>query len=295
MAEVRLDDISGKEVAILLATYNGEKYIAQQIDSLLAQSYVDWTLYIHDDGSSDSTLDIVREYQSRHDNIVVLDYPSQHGPKDNFLSLLQRVEADYYFLCDQDDKWQDDKVEKELVAMIQREASSPSRPVLVFSDLYVADGELNVISDSLWKMSGARPEFLTTFAESAATPFVTGCTMLLNRSARDMIQYPATYATMHDAWITMCVLREGGEAFPIFEPLIYYRQHGGNTLGASNLAKSNFMHKLRNIKSVLQQDKAILRMLSALHYGSFFKFLYYKFLYKYRCRTHPRIESVARK
>lgn len=274
-----------RHIAILLATYNGERYLAEQLDSLYAQSFKDWTLYVHDDGSTDTTPCILRQYASAHDNMAVLDYPSQHGAKDNFFSLVKRVEADYYFFCDQDDSWCEDKVETEMARMKALEAEhSTDKPVLVFSDAIVADARLNTLSPSLWKLSGAHPEFLTTFDESAATPFVTGCTMLFNRAGRDSILWPTDKATMHDAWITLCIQKAGGIVSPIPTPLLRYRQHGCNTLGASDLSKHGLAYKLRHLKAVLKKDIALLRMLHALGYGSFFKFLKYKHLYKSRCR-----------
>lgn len=84
--------------AILLATYNGARYLREQIESIYAQTYQDWTLYVHDDGSTDGTQEILAEYANTKANFVVLDYPSQHGAKANFMSLLKMVEASYYFL-----------------------------------------------------------------------------------------------------------------------------------------------------------------------------------------------------
>ena len=133
-----------KTTAILLATYNGEKFLREQLDSLLQQTYSDWTLYIHDDGSTDSTKEIIKEYEQKYENITMLRYPSQKGAKNNFMSLLERVEANYYLFCDQDDVWRKDKVEKEMARMMVLEKDFPGKPVLVFSDLYVVDINLNI-------------------------------------------------------------------------------------------------------------------------------------------------------
>lgn len=267
-----------------MATYNGERYIKEQIDSLFSQTISNWTLYIHDDGSSDNTVGIIKEYMLFHDNIVLLDYASQHGAKENFFSLVKAVDADYYMFSDQDDKWCPYKIEKEIERMAQLEKEYNNRPLLVFSDLYVVDKNLNLISPSLWQMSGARPEFLTTFNECAATPFVTGCTMLFNRDAKNAIIWPVGKATMHDAWITLCILKRGGIISAIYEPLMYYRQHDGNALGASNKSNNSLFHKICNIRKIIKRDVAILKMLDALGYGGFFKFLKYKYIYKFRCR-----------
>lgn len=273
-----------KTIAVLLATYNGERFLREQIESLYAQTIKDWTIYVHDDGSTDGTKAILDEYAEKKDNFVVLDYPSQKGASNNFFSLLKRVDASYFFFADQDDVWMSNKMEKCLGRMLQIEKSTISKPVLVCCDACVTDEKLKVISPSLWERSGAHPEFLTNFNESAATPFVTGCTMLLNNAAKESVLWDVIEkATMHDAFITLCVFKAYGIVEPIRESLMYYRQHGENTLGAYSKENSRLMYKLKHLKYVLKKDMALLRMLNALGYGSFFKFMKYKFVYKSKC------------
>lgn len=267
-------------IAILLATYNGEQYLREQIDSLYRQTCKDWTLYVHDDGSADQTCPILKEYAAKYDNFVLLDYPSQHGAKNNFLSLLQKVDADYYLFCDQDDKWSADKIEKQIAKIKETERSHPGKPVLVFSDLSVVDGEMNIIDKSMWSVECIHPEHLTTFDEGGAFEFVTGCTMLFNKQAKDTVVFPADKAVMHDAWVTLCVLRSGGIAKAIHEPLVYYRQHGNNVLGVNNWAQYSRVKRLVNIwKSIVANYKHY-RMLQALGYGSVFKYMRYKRSYR---------------
>ena len=273
-----------KTIAVLLATYNGERFLREQIESLYAQTIKDWTIYVHDDGSTDGTKAILDEYVEKKDNFVVLDYPSQKGASNNFFSLLKRVNASYFFFADQDDVWMSNKMEKCLVRMLQIEKSTISKPVLVCCDACVTDEKLKAVSPSLWERSGAYPEFLTNFNESAATPFVTGCTMLLNKAAKESVLWNVTEkATMHDAFITLCVFKACGIVEPIRESLMYYRQHGENTLGAYSKENSRLIYKLKHIKYVLKKDIALLRMLNALGYGSFFKFMKYKFVYRSKC------------
>lgn len=273
-----------KTIAVLLATYNGERFLREQIESLYAQTIKDWTIYVHDDGSTDGTKAILDEYVEKKDNFVVLDYPSQKGASNNFFSLLKRVNASYFFFADQDDVWMSNKMEKCLVRMLQIEKSTISKPVLVCCDACVTDEKLKVVSPSLWERSGAYPEFLANFNESAATPFVTGCTMLLNKAAKESVLWNVTEkATMHDAFITLCVFKACGIVEPIRESLMYYRQHGENTLGAYSKENSRLIYKLKHIKYVLKKDIALLRMLNALGYGSFFKFMKYKFVYRSKC------------
>lgn len=273
-----------KNTAILLATYNGERYLREQLDSLFQQSFKDWTLYVHDDGSTDHTIQIMNDYAAKQDNINVLDYPSQHGAKNNFLSLLQKVDADYYLFCDQDDQWAADKIEKQMALMKETEHANPGKPVLVFSDLLVVDSELTPLG-SMWEQENIRPEYLTTFDEGGAFEFVTGCTMLFNKQAKDTVVFPADKAVMHDAWITLCVLRSGGIIAAVDEPLVHYRQHEGNVLGVNNWSQYSWMKRLVNMKKSIVANYRHYRMLRALGYGSVFKYLRYKHSYRKRIRS----------
>lgn len=270
-----------KKIAILLATYNGEKYICEQLDSLIAQTFDNYTIYVHDDGSTDNTVNILKKYAEKHTNVKILDYPSQHGAKDNFMSLLKRVEADYYMFCDQDDVWRKDKVELEMQRMQGLEKENGDRAMLVFSDLYVVDNELNINEKSLWKKNCIRPELLTNFEEGGGFEFVTGCTMLFNNATKKIVNFEKVdKATMHDAWITLCVLKSEGIVSAIYDQLVYYRQHGDNSLGASDWSEHGRLYKLMNIFSILKRNYIHWQMLDALEYGSFFKYLKYKYLYR---------------
>ena len=94
---------STERIAILLAAYNGEKFLREQLQSLYDQTYTDWTLYIGDDGSTDGTADIVRDFSERYGNIVFHRNSEGKGAMSNFMGLLSEAEADYYMFCDQDD------------------------------------------------------------------------------------------------------------------------------------------------------------------------------------------------
>ncbi len=267
-----------KHTAILLATYNGENFIKEQLNSLYSQTCKDWTLYVHDDGSTDNTATVLREFSLGNSNMTIMDYPKMGNPKDNFMSMLEKVDADYYLFCDQDDRWVSDKIEKEMNHIHLLEEKNPGKPVLVFSDLYVADRRLNILSNSMWEHGGIRPELLKDFSLGGAFQYVTGCTMMFNRKAKECIIYPAPKATMHDTWAVLCILRQGGIVSAVYKPLVYYRQHGDNTLGASNRSHRRLIHKLRNIRHIWYHDRNHWEMLKELGYGSFAKFLYYKYL-----------------
>lgn len=278
-----MEPIKDTHIAILMATYNGGKYLSEQIDSILSQTSHLWHLYVHDDGSKDDTVEILHNYASKHPKeITVLDYPPQGGALHNFMSLLERVEAKYYMFSDQDDVWLKDKIKIEKERMDAEERKHGNKPIIVFSDLVVTDNKLKKIADSFCAFSGIYPEYLTTFSELGASNLTTGCTMLFNGIAKSVVQYPYTSATMHDSWVTLCTARANGILCYIPEPLIYYRQHEHNTLGAVNIKELTLAYRIQHLMHVLKLNKNTYNMLKALGYGSLVKYLFYKARYKYR-------------
>lgn len=246
---------SDYNIAILMATYNGEKYICEQIDSILAQTYKDWCLYIHDDGSKDGTKEILNQYAIKYpDHITVMEYSSQGSALQNFMSMLERVEANYYMFSDQDDVWLPNKVEESYKSMLAKEREMPDIPIIVNTDLKVVDQTLNVIDESFWHYEGIFPAFIKDYKDHAAENTVTGCTMLINAKAKNVIHKPYDNALMHDAWITLSVYASGGEIIYLHEPTMLYRQHSGNVLGAKDVKRNTIGFKLRHFCFVLMTN-----------------------------------------
>lgn len=267
-------------IAVLLTTYNGQRYLSDLMESLLRQSYQGFDIYIHDDGSTDGTPGIIRSYSERHANIHVLDYPGGLGAKDNFFSLFERVDADYYMFCDEDDVWLPDKVEKTYRRMREEEDLHPGRPLMVSCDAQVVDDRLRVIHPSFIRYSGFHPEFLTSFAECGATTYAPGCTMMVNRRARQCMVRPTAHTLMHDAWIHLCVLKAGGVTSYVDEPLMLYRQHAGNTIGARDARQLTVGYRLRHCWMMARSNYRHYMMLHDLGYGSVFKYVKYKRIYR---------------
>ena len=224
-------DKKKREIAILLATYNSGDYLRELLDSLLNQSYKDFVCYAHDDGSKDGTPDILRHYAENTDlEMVILNYPPTGSAKANFMSMIKYVEEPYLMFCDHDDVWLDNKIEKSITRIKAIEENG--MPALVFTDLYVVDQNLNVIDDSFMRYSGINPRrynFNDLLLENVAP----GCTMIANKALYKMANelQDCNSIRMHDHWFMLLAAGAGIIDF-IDEPLILYRQHNDNELGA---------------------------------------------------------------
>lgn len=222
------------KVAILMSTYNGEKYLRDQVMSILKQDYNDWHLYIRDDGSKDSTADIIREFVKSDERISFINesHPQNVGVTESFMKLLANVDADYYMFSDQDDYWQQDKVSATLAKM--QDSEEKGQPVCVHTDLTIVDAnlkgnELFYGPDYSW--SGFRQ---LLFANC-----VTGCTVMINQPLKKLIDFNdkrLKNVYMHDWWIAL-IAAAFGKVVYLNRPTILYRQHSGNVIGESK--KSN--------------------------------------------------------
>lgn len=247
---------STSKIAILMATYNGEKFIKEQIDSILAQTYTDFVLYIHDDGSTDGTMSILKEYEAKNPaRIVIMEGESTGCARNNFLYMHKMVNAPYYMCSDQDDVWLKDKIEITIGRMEKLEKLSTLKPNLVYTELRVVDERLNTIEDT---MSVYQRLDCKDNSESfkLMQNSVTGCTMMVNRQLRDMMCgfYDIDNIIMHDWWAAIIAAHFGAISF-IDKPTILYRQHGDNSVGAKK------SHGLKFILSKLNKSDEIKKSL----------------------------------
>lgn len=261
-------------IAILMSTYNGALYLSEQLDSLISQSVPDWRLYVRDDGSHDSTRDILRKYASSDPRICFLEEDKQHrGCLGSYLWLMQQADADVYMFCDHDDVWFPDKLKSTIDLM----PSDRSIPSMAATDMIVTDNRLNVINKSMWKGRGIdrivmRPQFL------CITPLYSGCTMAFSRGLRDeVLKNPpgADAEVMPDHLVQLMALRCRGVIRILPRPTLFYRQHSGNISGFG--AQKSIGYKFSHILKVLRDNRFCYRM--AHNYGGvgIFRFIYYKF------------------
>jgi rhamnosyltransferase len=244
-------------VVVVLSSYNGERFIAEQIDSIRRQTHSDWKLVVRDDGSSDRTVDIVQGLIQFDDRISLLrDAGGNLGPAASFGLLLEHAletGAPYFALADQDDVWYPDKIAREL-ELIQREerlAAEPT-PIMVHTDLTVVREDLSLIHHSFLAYQNLRHQPLQQLSTLLIQNFVTGCTTLLNRALVE-VAVPFPSVIMHDWWLALCAAALG-EILYLPEPTVRYRQHGRNTLGSVGQRRALWQSLRNPIDSWLQGD-----------------------------------------
>ncbi len=262
-------------IDILLATYNGSRYIEEQIDSILRQSFSGWRLIVHDDGSTDNTVDIIKGYVSNHPEKIFLieDGVKTGGAKNNFFHLMKFATSDYVMFCDQDDVWDEDKIECTYVAMRANEAGLPC---LVFTDLRVVDDSLNVISTSMFKYQNLKiPNSLDQLLVSNA---FTGCTLMINNSLVRLMTFP-TVALMHDWWVAIELFKHKGKAIFVDRATIAYRQHATNSVGAKSSGIFSKLIKLLKFKKTLNELRLQYNQYKYVTNGGVVKFFLNKLYY----------------
>lgn len=226
-------------LSIALASYNGERYIGQQLDSIARQTRLPDELIISDDASADSTLAVVLHFARHAPFPVRLLKGREHlGTTRNFESAIRACSGDIIFLCDQDDVWYSNKIE----IIEERFITAPSTGA-VFTDADIVDQDLNPLAQRLWKAFKFSPKEQAQIRASDALevllkhPVVTGATMAFRSTYRDLV-LPLP-ATLHDAWIAL-LIGATSSLDPLPVPLIAYRQHGGNQFGLPRPGRNRY-------------------------------------------------------
>ena len=243
-------------IEILLATYNGERFLPEQIESITSQSFKDYHILASDDNSSDCTFEILRSYESVLGEKIKVVQSNTHSAKENFYNLLDMADAEYIALCDQDDFWESDRLKKSLKAIQRLEKRyGKETPILVHSDLEIVDESLNSQNKKMSELTGineaikyAKKESKYLYTISTEKSFsrylvennITGNTVIINKALLDIYKRPEV-SFMHDWWLGLIAFTFGKVGF-LNECLVKYRQHESNELGAKNPLE------LRNIK-----------------------------------------------
>ena len=222
-----------------MSTYNGEHYIVEQMESILNQENVELDIYVRDDGSSDKTIEILKNYQNR--NKIRLFEGENLKPAKSFMKLLYMVpEYDYYAFADQDDFWEKNKLKRSIDKI---EKYNQNECSVYFSNVKLVDKNLNELETKMYK---EKIDLASSFIVSPAI----GCTLVINNKMREKIiekNIDNKYIGMHDSWIYRIALAINANIIYDYEVYnIKYRQHENNVIGIKK-------EKRKNIKRLLKK------------------------------------------
>lgn len=234
-------------VAILMATYNGDNYLLQQLNSFIGQTHKNWHLYVSDDGSQDKTLEYLYAFQSKNSRCSIFNGP-RLGFARNFMALIDNsnIEADFFAFSDQDDIWLEDKLETALNFLSKLDNDKAA--------MYCS--RTSLIDENSIPI-GLSPHFVKKpcFGNSIIQNIASGNTMVFNKKARELLRlFAGKPLIVHDWSLYQVVTGCGGTVFYDKKPTILYRQHGNNLIG-------NGMHlsnRFRNFKLTIDNGQKIL-------------------------------------
>lgn len=234
------------KVIVLMSTYNGEKYLQQQLDSLYAQKNVEIEIIVRDDGSIDKTKEILEENRKRG---LLKWYTGENiKPAMSFMDLVYQAPLSrYYAFCDQDDVWEEDKLEIALSKIKREENENPDKSILYYGRPRLVNASLETI-----KSPKTSSEKMTDYGSSIINSNATGCTMVFNRILLEQVKSKRPkYIFMHDAWFHKVCLICNGKVIFDNDVHIMYRQHANNVIGSSN----SLLKKMkRHIGSLSKKD-----------------------------------------
>lgn len=260
-------------IDILMATYNGEKFIKDLLNSLDSQTKHFDELLISDDCSKDLTTNLIEEYSFKFDVAKKFLYSERSlGSRANFSKLLEHSQSDYSFLCDQDDVWLENKVEISLQKMYEMEAKyGQETPILIHTDLQVVNYHLKLISRSFRKYQNLNPYPKNLIPRLLVQNFVTGCTILMNKALKNIVVPIPEEAIIHDWWIALVSAALGKVSY-IDYPCILYRQHTNNSIGAREWSFQYILSRVLNINYILEDIH------KTINQAKKFRDIYYKSL-----------------
>ena len=238
-----------QHIAILLSTYNGERFLEEQLNSLIAQIHSNWTIYASDDGSTDSTLAILEKYQAKlgTGRLTILAGPRKGFAK-NFLSLVKNtsIQAEYFAFCDQDDIWHPERLSTAIATL---QCIPSNQPALFCSRTRLIDEEGTTL--------GLSPLFRkpACFKNALVQSIAGSNTMLFNTSARDLLARTGEKQAIisHDWWLYILVSGCGGHIHYSPQPLVDYRQHSNNLMGSNSQLKGSLTRIAKMLRGTFRE------------------------------------------
>ena len=217
------------KIEILMATYNGETYIREQIDSIINQTYKNWVLLVRDDNSKDNTVSIIEEYEQKDSRIRLLrDKKGNLGFVRNFEELMANSLEDFIMFSDQDDYWIENRIEKYIEIITNLSSEDMEKPLLIHSNSFICDKELNIKKEKFISNCAEDKEFDIVFFNY----IVQGSTALVNRKLVNLALPFSSKVTLHDRYLHLLAEFLGKRIF-LDQSLMKYRQHDNNKIGAN--------------------------------------------------------------
>lgn len=251
-------------ISILLSTYNGEKYLKEQLESILSQSFNDFKVLVRDDGSTDNTVTILKKYQKIYPNKIdiLADNGENLRSSRSFMKLLENSDSEYVMFCDQDDVWLPKKVEMTLKKIIEMKQKFGDIPLLVHTDLVVVDESLRIINNSFFNFQKIDP-YRDSFNNLLMQNVITGCTVMINKDLVQKCLPIPDGVIIHDWWAGLVASKFGKIGY-LSQATIHYRQHRANVVGAKGFTIQAVFRKIYVlftsdiIKQYQKQAKAFL-------------------------------------
>ena len=257
-------------ISVAIATYNGEKYLRDQLESLYCQTRVPDEVVVSDDCSTDGTIEILEEYKEKY-GLKYIAHDNNLGVNKNFEAAIRACKCDYIAICDQDDIWFPNKI-KESYNKI-KEIEDGITPIVVSSQTYHINGEGKLISTSRHIIKDSSKAVSTLLFPPGVTQ---GCTLMFNRQLLDLLKpFPKSEIVLYDSYIGM-TCASIGKKYNMSQPLMYYRHHSNNAVASNLLKKDSTIRKIKDyIKCYFNPvsiSKERLRLFSIIkrEYGSLF-------------------------
>lgn len=282
------------KVCVVMSTYNGERFLKEQLESIFSQNGVDVFVFVRDDGSQDKSISILDQFD---DSRLSYEVCENCGAKISFLrALADSPDADYYAFADQDDVWDTDKLISAVNMIKKSEIEFPDKPVLYSGRTRLVDQDLNPINIS--NSSKHKNKIINPFLRGQ-TLSSAGCTMVFNRNLKMLASsYLPTVFPMHDAWMNLLCLATGGVVLYDPVPHISYRQHGNNVVGGK-----------RGLISSIKRRISFNRRMGKCYHTKMYKELYdnfnsfmpaenierYKFVISYKDGWKSRLKLLSDK
>lgn len=259
-----------------MSTYNGVRWMDEQIESIVNQTYEDWRLVVRDDGSSDDTVERLREWQERLGDKMCMIEGRNVGVIKSFEQLLMQCTADYCMFCDQDDVWKPEKVELTINEMKRMEHVNSGKAAMVFTSVDLVDGDLNPLGKTFFEENQFDFPFAMSFRNICVCNCVSGCTMMLNSRARKLVVPFSENVQMHDWWIAALVAKNGVVSV-VETPTMLYRQHRGNICGSHKKQNGYYSRLAKSPATIFAKYKEVAAFLKDVGFsGGFVAWMFFK-------------------